>query len=90
MGRKQARMLSDSDEQVDEWGKRAEKVGALQGGDLGTEKVYTRKEVPKVQGGTKLKAEDREAKFSWRAWRALERVGSHRSRNLIVFKLFRF
>lgn len=49
MGRKQARMLSDSDEQVDEWGKRAEKVGALQGGDLGAEKVYTRKEVPKVQ-----------------------------------------
>lgn len=36
---------------------------------LGAENVYTRKEVPKVQGGTKLKAEDREAKFSWRAWR---------------------
>lgn len=40
MGRKQARMLSDSDEQVDEWGKRAEKVGALQGPSLGL-KTFT-------------------------------------------------
>ena len=48
-------------------------------------KEYTRKDVPKVQGGTKLKAKDREAKFYWRAWRVLERVGRRRSRNVFLF-----